>query len=204
VFDVDRPCTSGVGRGVSAACPTGDGPVVAFGDCTSLSSSSTSIASMSELIVAVSADNVDLIRFPLLFFAFARQESSPWSAACVAARRPWTEPCATWQEPRCHSPPSSRRCTRRREEVAPPAHPPRRGLCSCTGPRRAAVPGTSRCLHGTAQQDENIHENQDVYSKNSRSKNVQGRKLTRSTRLYIATALGHSLLRIHPPKMFFA
>jgi hypothetical protein len=40
--------------------------------------------------------------------------------------------------------------------VAPPARPPRRGPCSCAGPRRAAVSGTSRCLRGATKQDINI------------------------------------------------
>jgi hypothetical protein len=35
VLDVARPCTLGVGWGVSATCPSGDGAVVAFGDCMS-------------------------------------------------------------------------------------------------------------------------------------------------------------------------
>jgi hypothetical protein len=43
VLDVDRPCASGVRRGVSTARPAGDGAVVAFGDCTSPSSSLTSM-----------------------------------------------------------------------------------------------------------------------------------------------------------------
>jgi hypothetical protein len=31
---------------------------------------------------------------------------------CVATRRPWMAPYATRWKRRCHSPPSSRRCTR--------------------------------------------------------------------------------------------
>jgi hypothetical protein len=43
-----------------------------------------------------------------------------------------------------------------------------------------------------------------VYSKNLRLEKGQGRKLTRSEGLYNRSALGHSLLRIRPLKMFFA
>jgi hypothetical protein len=66
VLDVESPCAPGVGRGVSAACLHGDGAVVAFGDYTSPSSSSTSMISTSELFMVVSADTADLVRFPLL------------------------------------------------------------------------------------------------------------------------------------------
>jgi hypothetical protein len=76
MLDVDNPCTPGVGQGVSAACFLGDGAVVAFGDCTSPSSSSTSMVSTLELLVVVSADTADLVRFPLLFFA-----SATWAAS---------------------------------------------------------------------------------------------------------------------------
>jgi hypothetical protein len=69
VLDVVRPRAIGFGRGVSAACFPGDGAIVAFGDCTSPSSSSMSMVLMSELMLAVSADTADLVRFPLLFFA---------------------------------------------------------------------------------------------------------------------------------------
>jgi hypothetical protein len=61
------------------------------------------------------------------------------------------EPCVTWREPRCHSPPSSQRHTRGWEDVVPPMRPPCRGLCSYAGLHRAAVPGTNRCPHGAAQ-----------------------------------------------------
>jgi hypothetical protein len=64
VLNVVRLCALSVGRGVSAACFPSDGAVVAFGDCTSPSSSSTSIVSTSEVMVAVSADTADLVRFP--------------------------------------------------------------------------------------------------------------------------------------------
>jgi hypothetical protein len=53
-------------RGVLA-----DGAVVAFGDSTSPSSSSTSLVSTSELIVVMSADTADLVRFLFFFFASA-------------------------------------------------------------------------------------------------------------------------------------
>jgi hypothetical protein len=43
VLDVGRPCALGVWWGVSAACSPGNGAVVAFGDCTSPSLSSTSM-----------------------------------------------------------------------------------------------------------------------------------------------------------------
>jgi hypothetical protein len=71
VLDVDRPYVFYVWRRVSTAYFPGDEAVVAFGDCTSPSPSSTSIVSMSELIVVVSADTADLVRFPFLFLAFA-------------------------------------------------------------------------------------------------------------------------------------
>jgi hypothetical protein len=57
-------------------------------------------------------------------------------------------PYKTRREPRCHSPSSSRRRTRRWGELVPPAHPPHHGPCSCAGPCRAAVSGTSRCPRG--------------------------------------------------------
>jgi hypothetical protein len=69
VLDVARPCALGTGWGISAACPSGDGAVVAFGDCMSPSLSSTSMVSTLELtVVVVSADTADLVRFSLLFF----------------------------------------------------------------------------------------------------------------------------------------
>jgi hypothetical protein len=71
VLDVESPCALGAERGVSAVCLSGDGAVVAFGDYTSPSSSSTSMVSTSELFMVVSADTADLVRFPLLFFASA-------------------------------------------------------------------------------------------------------------------------------------
>jgi hypothetical protein len=38
-------------------------------------------------------------------------------------------------------------------ELVPPARPPHRRPCSCAGPRRAAVPGTSRCPRDAKKQD---------------------------------------------------
>jgi hypothetical protein len=85
-----------------------------------------------------------------------RRVSSPQSAVCIAVRRPWMDPCVTRWVPCCRTRPLSRRCTRRRDEMAPPAHPPRCGLCSCAGLRRAAIPGTSRCLRDAARKDVHI------------------------------------------------
>jgi hypothetical protein len=76
VLDVAQPCALGIGWGISDAYTPGAGAVVAFGDCTSPSSSSMSMVSMSELAVMVSADTADLVRFPLLFFT-----SAIWVAA---------------------------------------------------------------------------------------------------------------------------
>jgi hypothetical protein len=81
VLDVDSRCAPRVGRGVSAACLPGDGAVVAFGDCTSPSSS---MVSTSKLFVVVSADTVDLVRFPLLFFAYATWVTA-WEAGIFPA-----------------------------------------------------------------------------------------------------------------------
>jgi hypothetical protein len=72
---------------------------------------------------------------------------------CVVARQPWMGPCETWWAPRCRSRPLSRRHTPRRGEAAPPAHLLRCGPCSCAGLHHAAVPGTSKCLHGAARND---------------------------------------------------
>jgi hypothetical protein len=69
VLDVARPCVLGVGWGVTTTYPPGDGAVVAFGDCTSPSTSSMSTVSTSELAVVVSVDTANLVRLPLLFFA---------------------------------------------------------------------------------------------------------------------------------------
>jgi hypothetical protein len=76
VLDIDRPCVFDVWWGVSTAYFPGDRAVVAFGDCASPSSSSMSMVSTSKLIVVVSANTADLVRFPLLFFA-----SVTWVAA---------------------------------------------------------------------------------------------------------------------------
>jgi hypothetical protein len=109
------------------------------------------MVSTSELTVVVFANTTDLVRFPLLFFASAiwvvawNWESSLLSAACAVVQRHWMVPYATWREPHCHSPPSSQRHTHQQEEVAPPAHLPHLGSCSCAGPRQEAAPGTSRC-----------------------------------------------------------
>jgi hypothetical protein len=79
-------------------------------------------------------------------------------------RRPWMDPCETWRAPRCRSRPSSRRRNRRWGEVASPARPLRCGLCSCTGLRHAAGPGTSRCPHGAAwKRHRNIMSEQKTY-----------------------------------------
>jgi hypothetical protein len=86
MLDLGRSCVFDAWQGVSTACFPGDaalrgvpadGAVVAFGDLLSPSPSSMSMVSMSELIVVVSADTVDLVRF--LFFFYT-------SAAWVAAR----------------------------------------------------------------------------------------------------------------------
>jgi hypothetical protein len=61
--------------------------VVAFGDCTSPSSSSTSTASMSELIMVVSADTADQVRFPLLFIATATWVTTSEAAIFPAVSR---------------------------------------------------------------------------------------------------------------------
>jgi hypothetical protein len=82
-LNVARPYALGAGWGVSAACPAGDGAVVAFGDCMSPSSYSTSMVLTSELTVVVSADTADLVHFPLLFFA-----SVIWVAAWEAGILP--------------------------------------------------------------------------------------------------------------------
>jgi hypothetical protein len=71
VLNLDQPCVVYVRRGISAACFPCDVAVVAFGNFASPTSSSTSMVSTSELTVVVSADTADLVRFPLLFFAFA-------------------------------------------------------------------------------------------------------------------------------------
>jgi hypothetical protein len=85
VLDVARPCTLGAGWAISTAYPPGNGAVVAFGDCTSPSLSSTSMVWMSELIVVVVfADTADLFYFPLLFFAFAIWATA-WKATIFPA-----------------------------------------------------------------------------------------------------------------------
>jgi hypothetical protein len=66
VLDVESPYALGAGRGVSAACLSGDKTIVAFDDCMSPSSSSTS-----ELFVVVTADTADLVCLLLLFFTSA-------------------------------------------------------------------------------------------------------------------------------------
>jgi hypothetical protein len=89
VLDKGRSCVFDAWRGVSTACFPGDialrgvsadGAAVAFGDSTFPSPSSTSMFSTLELIVVVSADTTDLVRFLLLFFLlfFA---STAWVAA---------------------------------------------------------------------------------------------------------------------------
>jgi hypothetical protein len=110
----------------------------------------------------------------------------------------------TRREPRCHTPPSSRRRPCRREEVAPPAPPPCRGPCSslvlvmqrCRAPVDAFAMLQNKMY--------TFHQYQDVYSKNLRLEKGQGRKLTGSEGLYTPSTLGRSLLRIRPPKMSFA
>jgi hypothetical protein len=71
MLNVGRPCVFDAWRGDSTACFPGDGAVVAFGDSTSPSPSSTLMVSTSELIVVVSADTADLVRFPFPFLASA-------------------------------------------------------------------------------------------------------------------------------------
>jgi hypothetical protein len=118
------------------------------------------MVSTSEIIVVVvSVDTADLVRFPSSSLPPrsgsrpGRQESSLPFAACTSARQPWMVPYATWREPRCCSPMSSQRRTRRWEEVVPLSRPPRHGSYSCAGPRCAAASSTSRCLLGVAKQD---------------------------------------------------
>jgi hypothetical protein len=97
VLDVVCPCVFDVERGVSTACFPGDGVVVAFGDCMSPSSSSTSMVLTSELIVVVSADTADLVRFPFLFFTSATWEAGIFPAVCRVhcGARPWMAPYET-------------------------------------------------------------------------------------------------------------
>jgi hypothetical protein len=83
VLYVDCPCVLNVERGVSTACFPDDGAAIAFGDCTSPSSLSTSMISASELIVVVSANTAELVHFPLLFFA-----SATWVPAWEAGAKP--------------------------------------------------------------------------------------------------------------------
>jgi hypothetical protein len=155
VLDVESLCTPGAGRGVSASCLPSAGAVVAFGDCTSPSSSSTSMVPTSELFVVVSTNIADLggRSLPSSLSWPGMRVSSPQSGACVVVWRYWMDPCETCQAPRCHSRSLSRRRTRRRVEVALLARSLRYGLCSCGGLRRAAVPGISRCPHGAARKD---------------------------------------------------
>jgi hypothetical protein len=159
VLDVVRPSVFDIGQGVSTACFPSDRVVVAFGDCTSPSSSSTSMVSMSALIMVVPltlrtwSASPSSSSPPRPGSRPGRQESSPLSAACTVAQRPWMEPYETRREPQCHSPSLSRRHTCQWGELVTPARRPRRGPCNCAGPRRAAVLGTSRYPHGAKKQD---------------------------------------------------
>jgi hypothetical protein len=171
MLDLGHSCVFDAWRGISTAYFPGDtalrgvpadAAVVAFGDSMSPSPSSTSMDPMSELIMVMSADTANLVRF--LFFSsppwpgsrLGRRNSSPSSAPYAMARRPWMAPCVMWQEPCRRSPPLSRRRTHRWEVSAPLACPLRRGPCSCAGPRRAVVPGTSRCPRGATKQEVEI------------------------------------------------
>jgi hypothetical protein len=150
VLDVGYPCALGTGRGIFGACLPGDGAIVAFIDCTSPSSSSTLMVSTSELILVVSADTADLVRFPLLFFA-----SATWAVAWEAGIFPVVcrvrHGAATLDGPLRDATGTS---LTRGGGAAP--CPPRCGPCSCSSPRHAAVSGTSRFLRGATKQDVNI------------------------------------------------
>jgi hypothetical protein len=171
------------------------------------------MVSTSELTVVV-----DHVRFLFFFFAstvwVAAIEAAAWKAdiflasvVYAAARRPWMAPYATWREPRRHSPPSSRRRTRRQEVLVLLVRPQRRGPFNCAGSRHAVVPCTSRCPHGAenTRRSNSIRFNtKDVNSHRSYSERHQGRRHTGLEGLYTPSTLGHSLLQIRPPKMFFA
>jgi hypothetical protein len=154
---------------------------------------------------------VDLVRFPLLFFT-----SATWVVAWEAGIFPIV--CrvrcgaATLDGPlrdvagtSLSLPTVESETYSSTGEVALPAHLLRCGLCSYAGLHRAAVPGTSRCLHNVAGKDIQHYVKAKTYTqRTSDRRKDRGRRLTGSAGLYIPSALGHYLLRIRPPKMFFA
>jgi hypothetical protein len=88
----------------------------------------------------------------------------------------------------------------------PLVHLQHRRPCNCAGPHRAVAPGTSRCPRGAENTrcSNSIRTNtKDVNLHRAYSDRHQGRSLTGLEGLYTLSTLGHSLLRIHPPKMFF-
>jgi hypothetical protein len=212
VLDVDRPCVLDVGWGISAICLPGDGAIVAFGDCTPPSSSSTSMVSTSELTVVVSADTADLVRFPLLFFAsatwVAAWEAGIFPAACRVRRGAATLDGAL----RDATGASVVTPHRRVRDVLVDGRRWRRlyihhitdlvaALVLVTKRRRAPVDALAVLNTQTA---ETPSEPRCVLTKTQIGKTLRDRKLTGSEGLYTPSALGHSLLRIRPSKMFFA
>jgi hypothetical protein len=122
-----------------------------------------SIVSMLELMVAVSADTTDLVRFPpplLHLRDLGRDLGSvylPCGLSCASRRGD-----LGWHPTRRGGSVVVTPHHRVGDvlvyggELAPPARLPRRGPCSCAGPHRTAVPSTSRCPRGAAKQDVNI------------------------------------------------
>jgi hypothetical protein len=115
-----------------------------------------SMVLMSELMLAVSADTADLVRFPLLFFAsvtwVATWEAGIFPAVCRVRHDAATLDGALRDaaEASLSLPTVESEMYSSMGELLSPARPPRREPFSCAGPRRAAVPGTSRCPHGAA------------------------------------------------------
>jgi hypothetical protein len=115
---------------------------------------------MLELHVVVSADTADIVRFPLLFFAcatwVAAWEAGIFPAVCRVRRGAATLDGALRDEVEASlSLPTVELETYSSMGGGGAAHPPRHEPCSCAGPRRAAMPGTSRCPRGAAKQDVN-------------------------------------------------
>jgi hypothetical protein len=170
------------------------------------------MVSVSEVIVVVSADTADQVRFLFLFFPYeawvTAWEAGIFPAVCHVRRGAVTLDGALRDvaEASLSLPTVESKTYLSMGEPALPARLPHRRPSSCAGPRRAVVPGTSRCSRNAEKQDAEIQS--EPTPKTYTCTDLTWIKIkvddSRIRGAVQPSAFGHSLLRICMPKMFFA
>jgi hypothetical protein len=172
----------------------------------------TVMVSVSEVIVVVYADTADQVRFLFLFFPYeawvTAWEAGIFPAVCRVRRGAVTLDGALRDvaEASLSLPTVESKTYLSMGEPALPARLPHRRPSSCAGPRRAVVPGTSRCSRNAEKQDAEIQS--EPTPKTYTCTDLTWIKIkvddSRIRGAVQPSAFGHSLLRICMPKMFFA